>query len=283
MPGNGDVQDAICSMLKMKLEKNRLTPKLESAISQKLNQVRPTAADKPAIFQDGGGYTRFAHQIRPAYPLWQIDYPDRSWATFFGDEPLVNRVYENRGRALARRTSWKTLVRLRPHSTIVFHDIPVHGTRDSQEIQEGTAGRAMNSPPSKRQTLTRALFSTVIQKRAQSASASKVLDEFELYLSEPVYQSSGPDSLDNDCPSDLRFSPLGYWKVNAHRFPLLALIARELFGVPASGGEIERVFSTATDIATAKRNRIKPPLFAKMLFIKRNMKLKSPVTPVKQK
>ncbi|KAK4018948.1 hypothetical protein OUZ56_000983 [Daphnia magna] len=155
--------------------------------------------------------------------------------------------------------------------------------RDSQEIQEGTAGRAMNSPPSKRQTLTRALFSTVIQKRAQSASASKVLDEFELYLSEPVYQSSGPDSPDNDCPSDLRFSPLGYWKVNAHRFPLLALIARELFGVPASGGEIERVFSTATDIATAKRNRIKPPLFAKMLFIKRNMKLMSPVTPVKQK
>ncbi|KAK4018965.1 hypothetical protein OUZ56_001000 [Daphnia magna] len=155
--------------------------------------------------------------------------------------------------------------------------------RDSQEIQEGTAGRAMNSPPSKRQTLTRALFSTVIQKRAQSASASKVLDEFELYLSEPVYQSSGPDSPDNDCPSDLRFSPLGYWKVNAHRFPLLALIARELFGVPASGGEIERVFSTATDIATTKRNRIKPPLFAKMLFIKRNMKLMSPVTPVKQK
>ena len=139
----------------------------------------------------------------------------------------------------------------------------------------------MNSPPSKRKTLTRALFSTVIQKRAQSASASKVLDEFESYLSEPVYQSNGPDSPEKDCPSDLHFSPLGYWKVNAHRFPLLALIARELFGVPASGGEIERVFSTATDIASAKRNRIKPPLFAKMLFIKRNITLLNPVTTVK--
>ncbi|KAK4027796.1 hypothetical protein OUZ56_016937 [Daphnia magna] len=30
----------------------------------------------------------------------------------------------------------------------------------------------------------------------------------------------------------------------------------------------ERVFSTATDIASAKRNCIKPPLFAKILFIK---------------
>ncbi|KAK4003794.1 hypothetical protein OUZ56_005546 [Daphnia magna] len=66
---------------------------------------------------------------------------------------------------------------------------------------------------SRRERCLRALFSTVIQKRAQSASASKVLDEFESYLSEPVYQSNSPDSSENDCPSDLRFSPLGYWKI----------------------------------------------------------------------
>lgn len=120
----------------------------------------------------------------------------------------------------------------------------------------------MNSPPTKRKTLTRALFSTVTQKRAQSASTSKVLDEFEAYLSEPVFQSNSPDTPENDGASDLHYSPLSYWKVNAYRFPLLALIARELLGMPASGGEIERVFRTATNIASDKRNRIKLPLFA---------------------
>ncbi|KZR99960.1 Uncharacterized protein APZ42_003951 [Daphnia magna] len=40
------IQDAICSRLKVKLTRHRLPPKLESAISQKFNQVRPTAADK---------------------------------------------------------------------------------------------------------------------------------------------------------------------------------------------------------------------------------------------
>ncbi|KAK4021243.1 hypothetical protein OUZ56_003162 [Daphnia magna] len=40
------IQDAIFSMLKVKLKKHRLPPKLESAISQKFNQVRPTAAGK---------------------------------------------------------------------------------------------------------------------------------------------------------------------------------------------------------------------------------------------
>ncbi|KAK4021294.1 hypothetical protein OUZ56_003213 [Daphnia magna] len=40
------IQDAICSMLKVKLTRHRLPPKLELAISQKFNQVRPTAADK---------------------------------------------------------------------------------------------------------------------------------------------------------------------------------------------------------------------------------------------
>ncbi|KAI9553790.1 hypothetical protein GHT06_019054 [Daphnia sinensis] len=43
--------DAICSMLNVKLKKHRLPPKLENAISQKFNRVRPTAADKRRLRQ----------------------------------------------------------------------------------------------------------------------------------------------------------------------------------------------------------------------------------------
>ena len=67
--------------------------------------------------------------------------------------------------------------------------------------------------------------------------------------------------------------PLLYWKINQQRFPILAAIARDLFGIPASSGSIERVFSTASDIMSAKRNRTKADLLEKILFIKRNYKL----------
>ena len=55
--------------------------------------------------------------------------------------------------------------------------------------------------------------------------------------------------------------------------PILAAIARDLFGIPASSGSIERVFSTASDIMLAKKNRTKADLLEKILFIKRNYKL----------
>ena len=69
---------------------------------------------------------------------------------------------------------------------------------------------------------------------------------------------------------------LKYWSQNAHRFPYLSCVARDIYGCPASFASIERVFSTAsilTDILTAKRMRTKADLFEKLLFLKHNSKL----------
>ena len=68
---------------------------------------------------------------------------------------------------------------------------------------------------------------------------------------------------------DLSNSPLLFWKLNEHRFPALALIARDVMGVPASSSNIERGFSTAVDIKSAKRNGIRASLFQMLLFIKK--------------
>jgi hypothetical protein len=46
-------------------------------------------------------------------------------------------------------------------------------------------------------------------------------------------------------------------------------------GVPASSANIERAFSTAVDIKSAKRNKIKAALFQMLLFIKKNFYLLS--------
>jgi hypothetical protein len=64
---------------------------------------------------------------------------------------------------------------------------------------------------------------------------------------------------------DLSFSPIQYWKMNKHRFPALAPIPSDVMGVPALSANIERAFSTAVDIKSAKRNKIKAALFHMLL------------------
>ncbi|KZS19687.1 Uncharacterized protein APZ42_013850 [Daphnia magna] len=72
-----------------------------------------------------------------------------------------------------------------------------------------------------------------------------------------------------DPDSELRpTKPLEFWKVNSCRFYILVEIARDAVSVAASSSSIERAFSTAFDIMSAKRNEIKPDLFANLMFIK---------------
>jgi hypothetical protein len=112
-------------------------------------------------------------------------------------------------------------------------------------------------------------LSTLLQPRPKStATANKVLDELDVYLKEPLAKNEEGEF-------DLSFSPVQYWKMNEHRFPALAPIARDVMGVPASSANIKRAFRTAVDIKSAKRNKIKAALFQMLLFIKKNFYLLS--------
>ena len=53
------------------------------------------------------------------------------------------------------------------------------------------------------------------------AASTKLFEEFDTFLSEPTVDW------------ELDFSPCKFWKTNGHRFPRLATIARDVFGVPA--------------------------------------------------
>ena len=58
-------------------------------------------------------------------------------------------------------------------------------------------------------------------------------------------------------PSDKQVTnPIQYWYGNRQRWPRLALMAIDLFSIPAMSSEPERVFSDAGDIITPKRNRL---------------------------
>lgn len=50
--------------------------------------------------------------------------------------------------------------------------------------------------------------------------------------------------------------PLTYWKANSNHFPLLSGLARAVFTSNATSADMERAFSMASLIVTAKRNRL---------------------------
>ena len=56
------------------------------------------------------------------------------------------------------------------------------------------------------------MLSTFLQPRPPSGAVSKVLDELDAYLKEPLVTNEAGEF-------DLSFSPIQYWKMNEHRFP----------------------------------------------------------------
>ena len=66
-------------------------------------------------------------------------------------------------------------------------------------------------------------------------------------------------------------NPLDWWKLNQHRFPLLARLAWKYLGIPATSTPSERMFSTAGQIVTNWCANLKPSLVDKLLFLNKNM------------
>jgi hypothetical protein len=100
------------------------------------------------------------------------------------------------------------------------------------------------------------------------------LEEFEIYLKEPIIPMEVlVNPMDPD--SDLCVTkPLEYWKSNQCRFSMLSEIGRYVVSDAASSGSVERAFSVASDILTARRAAMKPDLFVKLMLIKCNAGLK---------
>ena len=50
--------------------------------------------------------------------------------------------------------------------------------------------------------------------------------------------------------------PLQFWVSEETNYPLLSIVAVDILSIPASSAPIERVFSTAREATTGKRNRL---------------------------
>ena len=68
-------------------------------------------------------------------------------------------------------------------------------------------------------------------------------------------------------------SPLDYWKQKQSLWPLLAAMARKYLSIPPSSVPSERLFSTAGEVMSDRRNRPDPEKVEMLLFLNKNLKL----------
>ena len=79
------------------------------------------------------------------------------------------------------------------------------------------------------------------------------IGELEKYLQESVEDDSE------------MFSILDWWKVNSPRFPILSLMARDVFAIPVSTVASESVFSTSGRVLDPFRSSLTPKIVESLI------------------
>ena len=64
--------------------------------------------------------------------------------------------------------------------------------------------------------------------------------------------------------------PYAWWNEKKEKFLIISQLARKMLGIRAASTPSKRLFSDAGNILTIKRSRIKPELFNRIMFLKRN-------------
>ena len=64
--------------------------------------------------------------------------------------------------------------------------------------------------------------------------------------------------------------PYAWWNKRKEKFPVLSQLSRKILGIRTASTPSERLFSDAGNLLTIKKIRMKPELFSRIMFLKRN-------------
>jgi hypothetical protein len=117
------------------------------------------------------------------------------------------------------------------------------------EIESNQPSTASSSPPASSQRKKRSLFDAFTKPLA----ATNEIGEY-LALEEIPFEKD----------------PFAWWNERKEKFPVLSQLSRKILGIRAASTPSERLFSDAGNLLTVKRTRIKPELFSRVMFLKRN-------------
>ena len=71
----------------------------------------------------------------------------------------------------------------------------------------------------------------------------------------------------NEGNLDVKANILMWWKQHAVRFPYLSRLARRYLAMPATSASVERLFSVAGQVVSAKRARLDPSTVTLLVFL----------------
>ena len=96
---------------------------------------------------------------------------------------------------------------------------------------------------------------------AASARAERELLQFREFAGIQMRTADG------ELTDDAKTNPLDWWKKWGSKFPNLAQLARRYLAMPATSAPVERLFSVAGLVATAKRSRLAPSTVSLLVFL----------------
>ncbi|CAG8838753.1 21415_t:CDS:2, partial [Gigaspora margarita] len=107
-------------------------------------------------------------------------------------------------------------------------------------------------------------FATISQRReAKAALRTKYNDAKSLYQSLTTLSTKSFSPNENQNNQGNQNSQKAF-------FPIISKFARQYLATPATSTPSERLFSDASNTMTIRRKMLKPRLFERMLFLKRN-------------
>ena len=133
-----------------------------------------------------------------------------------------------------------------------------------QMLMEAYEKLQPSEPTTKRPRVNSSLLNCVQEMMEQSSDSESEPDSPDVVIAAYLKEPNLPmfelitNPLDPDNPTNKVKDPLLYWKQNEVSNPILAKLARRFVSPPPGSVPSERLFSTAADIATDKRNRLLP-------------------------
>ena len=67
-----------------------------------------------------------------------------------------------------------------------------------------------------------------------------------------------------------KLDPLVFWASEKQTYPLLSEVAADILVIPGSSAPVERVFSSAGESTTGKRNRLKDENLEREILLRKN-------------
>jgi hypothetical protein len=121
----------------------------------------------------------------------------------------------------------------------------IHWQKMSETSQNNTQSASSSKDTSSSlASIVPTKFQSFLESTTTKSSKSKLL----IYLDEPNISIT----------YDKKFDLLNFWKVNAHRFPVVSSVAKRFLAIPACSVSSEQIFSTGGRIIDDYRSSLKP-------------------------